>query len=121
MQLWLEPRTERHFTVKPRLGGLFALPILLLFAAGAAAQLPPRLPPPPTPNFNPSSPLVVPQAPEVPVSPVAPGISPGSAPASGANTLTPSIIAEPAGKFDRGPRHYVVHHHRSVMRHGRHR
>jgi hypothetical protein len=118
--LRLNPRTETHFSLSLRPGGLSALPILLLFAASAAAQLPPRLPPPPTPTFNPSSPLVVPQAPEVPVSPVAPGIVPGSAPSSGASTLTPSIIAEPAGKFDRRRRHHVVHHHHSVVRHDRH-
>jgi hypothetical protein len=118
--LRLKPRPETHFAVKPRSGGLFALPILLLFAASAAAQLPPRLPPPPTPTFNPSSPLVLPQAPEVPVSPVAPAIVPGSAPGSGANTLAPSIIAEPAGKFDQRRRHHGVRHHHSVARHGRH-
>jgi hypothetical protein len=118
--LWLKPRTETRFALKPRRAGLVALPILLLFAASAVAQLPPRLPPPPTPTFNPSSPLVLPQAPEVPVSPVAPGIVPGSAPGSGANTLAPSIIAEPAGKFDRRRQHHGVHHHHSGARHGRH-
>jgi hypothetical protein len=118
--LRLEPRTGTHFSLSLRLGGLFALAIALLFAASAAAQLPPRLPPPPTPNFNPSSPLVVPQAPEVPVSPVTPGIVPGSARSSGANTLAPSIIAEPAGKFDWRRRHHGVHHHRSGARRGHH-
>jgi hypothetical protein len=114
--LRLNPRTETHFSLSLRLGGLFALPILLLFAASAIAQVPPRLPPPPTPTFNPSSPLVVPQAPEVPVSPVAPGIVPGSAPGSGTHTLTPSIIAEPTGKFDRRRRHGVYRHHSGARR-----
>jgi hypothetical protein len=118
--LRLKPRTGTHFAFKLRLRGLFALPILLLFAASAVAQLPPRLPPPPTPTFNPSSPLVVPQAPEVPVSPVAPGIVPGSAPGTGADILAPSIIAEPGRKFDRHRQHHGMHHRHSVMRHGRH-
>jgi hypothetical protein len=118
--LRLEPKTGTHFSLSLRLGGLFALPIVLLFAASAVAQLPPRLPPPPTPNFNPSSPLVVPQAPEVPVSPVAPGTSPGSGLGSGADILAPSIIAEPEGRFDRRRRHHGVHRHHSIGRHGRH-
>jgi hypothetical protein len=47
---------------------LVALTIPLLSVAGAVAQVPPPVPVP-TPQFNPSTPLVIPSAPEVPVSP----------------------------------------------------
>jgi hypothetical protein len=46
----------------------FALTVLLLSLAAAVAQVPPPVPRP-TPQFNPSTPLVIPSGPEVPVSP----------------------------------------------------
>lgn len=63
---------------------------LLSSTAGVRAQLPPPLPPPPTPNFNPSSPYVVPQAPEVPVSP---GMGGGSVIGGAASGTPGDIIA----------------------------
>jgi hypothetical protein len=50
----------------------FAITVLLLSASGAAAQIPPPSVTPPTPNLNPSAPLVLPPPHQVPVSP-APG------------------------------------------------
>jgi len=78
--------------------------------------VPPRLPPPPTPNFNPSSPLVVPQAPPVPVSPATPGTLPGSTP-SDANVSGPYSIMAPEpreGKPARHQRRDLVHRHPPV-------
>jgi hypothetical protein len=96
------------------------LPILLLSVAvaEAIAQVPPRMPSPPTPNFNPSSPLVVPQAPEVPVSPATPGTLPGSVPGSGANASAPySIISEEGHpRHDLRHRHYLVRRHAAMKR-----
>jgi hypothetical protein len=51
--------------------------ILLLFVTSAMAQWPPPSIPPMVPHPNPSSPLVIPQAPPIPVSP-APNFYPGS-------------------------------------------
>jgi hypothetical protein len=113
MLLRLNPGTEAHFARPLVRRGPCALAILALLAASAMAQVPPRLAPPPTPNFNPSSPLVVPQAPPVPVSPVTPGTLPGSTP-SDVNVSGPYSImaAEPR---ERKP---VRHQHRhSVHRH----
>jgi hypothetical protein len=47
---------------------LFAPTLLLFSIAAVSAQVPPPVPVP-TPHFNPSTPLVIPSAPEVPVSP----------------------------------------------------
>jgi hypothetical protein len=47
---------------------LFAPTLLLFSIAAVSAQVPPSVPVP-TPHFNPSTPLVIPSAPEVPVSP----------------------------------------------------
>jgi hypothetical protein len=51
--------------------------VLLVFMTSAMAQLPPPSIPPLVPHPNPSSSLVLPQTPEVPVSP-APNFYPGS-------------------------------------------
>jgi hypothetical protein len=70
----MEQRRDR-----PQLYGMMmrshwlALAALLVSATGVAAQIPPRTYTPPAPNLNPSSPLVLPQQNEVPVSPASPG------------------------------------------------
>jgi hypothetical protein len=109
----LEPGTQSTFARLPQLGGRWVLPILLLSVAGAVAQIPPPLAPLQTPNFNPSNPLVVPQAPPVPVSPTTPSTLPGSLPGSSANVAAPySIMRE-----ERQARPELRHRHRVVRRH----
>jgi hypothetical protein len=86
----------------------FALTVLLLSVARAPAQAPPPVPMP-TPHFNESSPLVLPQAPEVPV-------SPGTPSGLGSTATVPSI----AISSDAVPRHVERKKARGV-RHRRHR
>ena len=108
-----DPRTRTICRRPPQFGGLWALPILLLSVAGAVAQMPPPMPAPQRPIFNPSSPLVLPQAAPVPVSPTTPGTLPGSVPASSANVSAPySIIRE-----ERNARSDLRHRHRVGRRH----
>ena len=63
--------------------------VLLLFVTSAIAQIPPAPYIPPAPILNPSSPLVLPQAPPIPVSP-APGFYPGSNLAGTNQVVNPS-------------------------------
>jgi hypothetical protein len=109
----LEQRTQSTFARPPQFGGRWVLPILLLSVAGAVAQIPPPLAPLQTPNFNPSSPLVVPQPAPVPVSPGTLSTLPGSVPESSANVAAPySIMRE-----ERQARPQLRHRHRVVRRH----
>jgi len=108
-----EPGTQANLAWPLQFARLWALSILLLSVAGASAQMPPPMPAPPTPNFNPSNPLVLPQAPPVPVSPTTRGTLPGSVPASSANVSAPySIISE-----ERHARSDLRHRHRVARRH----
>jgi len=117
MPLRLEKRTGTHFVFLLR-GGLLALTILVVPVAGAFAQLPPRLPPPPTPNFNPSTPYVVPQAPPVPVSPATPGTLPASRP-SDVTVTGPYSIMAPEPRVGKPVRHrHAVHRHSAAKHHG---
>jgi hypothetical protein len=123
------PGTGTHFALPLARGRLFGRATLALLAAAAqvaavqvaVAQVPPRLPPAPTPNFNPSSPLVVPQAPPVPVSPVTPGTLPESMPSDANVSGSYSIMApeQRAGKAARHERRRRVHHHPPVKPRGR--
>lgn len=88
-----------------------AVALTLALGAGAQAQVPPRLAPPPVPQFNPSSPLLIPQQNEVPVSPTAPGGSPGAI--GGSVSGGGSIISEPRADHSR-----IRHRH---QRHARYR
>jgi hypothetical protein len=117
MPLPLKKRTGTYFALLLR-GGFLAVTILVVPVAGAVAQLPPRLPAPPTPNFNPSTPYVVPQAPPVPVSPATPGTLPGSRP-SDVNVSGPYSIMAPEPRVGKpvGHRH-AAHHHSAVKHHG---
>jgi hypothetical protein len=126
------PGTGAHFALPLARGRLFGRAALALLAAAAQvaaiqvalAQVPPRLPPAPTPNFNPSSPLVVPQVPPVPVSPATPA-SPGALPESTPGDVTVSgpysIMAPERGVGKPAPhqRRHRVHHHPSVKRRDR--
>jgi hypothetical protein len=76
--------------------------VLLLFVTRAIAQIPPAPYTPPAPILNPSSPLVLPQAPPTPVSP-APGFYPGSNLAAAQPMASSSLRA-------------LVHATRKVMR-----
>jgi hypothetical protein len=78
--------------------------ILLLFVTSAMAQIPPPPLPPMVPHPNPSSSLVLPQAPEIPVSP-APNFYPGSNLAG-----TNQVVNPPLGVFhaDHKRRHHYV-------------
>jgi hypothetical protein len=78
--------------------------VILLFVTGAAAQMPPPMAPPMIPNPNPSSSLVLPQAPPIPVSP-APSFHPGSNLAG-----TNQVVNPPRSVFHhqhKRRRHYV--------------
>jgi hypothetical protein len=75
---------------------------LLLFVTSAMAQFPPPLPPPMVPHPNPSSSLVLPQAPPIPVSP-APNFYPGSNLAG-----TNQVVNPPLGVFHA---HHKHRHH----------
>jgi hypothetical protein len=77
------------------------LAVLLLSVTGAAAQIPPSTYTPPAPNLNPSSPLVLPQQNEVPVSPA----SPGSVFSTGNNLAGTNQVVDP-------PRSVFHAHHR---------
>jgi hypothetical protein len=80
-----------------------AVAAVLSSAADVRAQLPPPQPPPQAPIFNPSSPLVVPQAPEVPVSP---GMGGGARSSPGVSGAPSDIIAaEPGGGVKKAHRH----------------
>lgn len=94
----------------------FGSPLLLLLTIVAAvlwssadirAQLPPPLAPPPTPNFNPSSPLVVPQAPEAPVSP---RIGGGTGLSEGVGGASGDIIAVEPNHDAKSPHPHHRHH-----------
>jgi hypothetical protein len=87
---------------------IMVLTAVLSFAAGVRAQVPPPPPPPQTPHFNPSSPLVVPQAPEVPVSP---GMSGGARSSQGVSGVPAGIIAA-----ERGHDVKKAHRHRPQRR-----
>jgi hypothetical protein len=114
----LNSGTGTYFALPAARRGLLALPILAALGAAAFAQLPPRLPPPPTPNFNPSTPYVVPQAPPVPVSPATPGTLPGSTP-SDVNVTGPYSIMAPEPRAGKPVRHrHAVHHHSAAKYHG---
>jgi hypothetical protein len=82
---------------------------VVFFTAAADAQLPPPLPPPPTLNFNPSSPLIVPQAPEVPVSP---GLGSGGANFNAGTSAVPGdIISDEPKPYTQKPQPHHRHHH----------
>jgi hypothetical protein len=70
--------------------GFMATGILLLFVTSATAQFPPPSIPPMVPHPNPSSSLVLPQAPPIPVSP-APNFYPGSNLAGTNQVVNPSL------------------------------
>lgn len=80
-----------------------AIGFFILFVTSAAAQMPPPMAPPMVPNPNPSSSLVVRQAPPVPVSP-APNFNPGSNLAG-----TNQVVNAPRSVFR--PKHKQRYHH----------
>ena len=85
-----------------------AIVLTLALGPGAHAQVPTPLAPQPVPQFNPSSPLLIPQQNEVPVSPTAPG---GSSSAIGGSVSGGgSIISEPRAVHHHHKRHYPAHH-----------
>ena len=92
---------------------LFASAVLLLAVPAATAQAPPPVPKL-VPQFNPSSPLIIPQAPEVPVSPgFGNGIG-GSRPAIGGlpDSSYSIMVRETPDKIavkHRHKRHIAVH------------
>jgi hypothetical protein len=77
--------------------------LLLLLTSGAMAQFPPPQPPPMVPHPNPSSSLVLPQAPPIPVSP-APNFYRGSNLAG-----TNQVVNPPLDVFH--AHHKRRHHH----------
>jgi len=93
---------------------LFALTMPLLSAVGAVAQVPPPVPVP-KPQFNPSTPLVIPAAPEVPVSPGygngigAPGLGNSALPDSSYSIIAPETAEKPLVK-QKHKHHPAVHH-----------
>jgi hypothetical protein len=97
-----------------RAAALCALTMPFLSAVGAVAQVPPPVPVP-APQFNPSNPLVIPAAPEVPVSPgygigtVAPGTGIGGLPDSSYSIIAPESDEKPPVK--------QKHKHHSAARH----
>ena len=97
-----------------REAALFALTMPLLLAVSASAQVPPPVPVP-RPQFNPSTPLVIPSAPEVPVSPgfgngiVAPGTGIGGLPDSSYSIIAPETAEKPPVKH-KHKHHPAVHH-----------
>jgi len=78
--------------------------ILSLLATSAMAQFPPPQPPPMVPHPNPSSSLVLPQAPPIPVSP-APNVYRGSNFAGATQLVNPPLDVSHA-------HHKRRHHHR---------
>jgi len=114
----LNSGTGRYFALPAARRALSTLAILASLGAGAFAQLPPRLPPPPTPNFNPSTPYVVPQAPPVPVSPATPGTLPASRP-SDVTVTGPYSIMAPEPRVGKPVRHrHAVHRYSAAKHHG---
>ena len=94
------------------------LAVFIFSVAATGAQMPPPLAPPMVPHPNPSTSLTVPQAPEVPVSPVTPGTMPGSAGIAPGDSVTGtnevvnpphSVLAPAAGKHRHRNRHYARH------------
>ena len=88
-----------------------ALTVLLLSAAGAAAQMPP---PAVTvvPQPNPSSSLVVPAPGEVPVYSGPTGTAPGAVGAIGGNLVgTNQVVNPPRGVFHASAYHRRRHHY----------
>jgi hypothetical protein len=79
---------------------IVAMALLLSLFNAAVAQVPPPSPPPMVPHPNPSSSLVLPQAPEVPVSPATPGPPPGSNLAG-----TNQVVNPPQGVFHARHKH----------------
>lgn len=80
--------------MKWRLG--LATVVTIATSTGTAAQVPPPPVPPPVLHFNPSSPSVVPQAPEMPVSP---GPGPGAAAVS--HGIPDVVDPHPASHYSR--------------------
>ena len=101
---------------------LFAPTLLLFSIAAVSAQVPPSVPVP-TPHFNPSTPLVIPSAPEVPVPPgygngiggsaAGPGRLPdssvGALPNSSYSIIAPGNTDDPPIRHKRKP-HVAVRH-----------
>ena len=81
--------------------------VFSLFVTCAIAQIPPAPYTPPAPILNPSSPLVLPQAPPIPVSP-APGFYPGSNLAGTNQVVNPSRGVFNSRHSQRHHRHHYV-------------
>jgi len=81
--------------------------VFSLFVTCAIAQIPPAPYTPPAPILNPSSPLVLPQAPPTPVSP-APGFYPGSNLAGTNQVVNPSRGVFNSRHSQRHHRHHYV-------------
>lgn len=90
---------------------LAALAIVAFFAGAAHAQMTPQMPPPQIPTPNPSSTLVLPQAPEVPVSPSLPRGLPG--PPIGGTYVAPHALRRDPHRtrhyYGYGHAHHAVH------------